>query len=44
MIQQFYLTHREDPNIYYYSELVDVEVMAMKKYPTFPKAPGQEPR
>ena len=36
MIEQFYLTHREDPNKYYHTRIEeDLGVMAIYKYYTF---------
>ena len=40
MGHSLYLTHRDDTNWYYHSGKVDLRVMAMKRYSTFPKAPG----
>ena len=37
MIKKFYLTYRWDPNWYDHSGSVDLGVMAMKGYSTFPK-------
>ena len=43
MIKYFYLTHRWDPNRYYHSRTVNLEVTAMKEYFTFRKAQRLEP-
>ena len=42
MIKQFYLIHRWDHNRSL-GVRVDLEVMALKEYFTFSKAPGLEP-
>ena len=39
MIKYFYLTHKREPNRYYHSESVDLGVMAVNGYSTFPNAP-----
>ena len=42
MIKQFYLTHTSDPNRYYQVR-VNLGVMAIKEYFTFPKDLGLKP-
>ena len=45
MIEQFYLTHRWDPNKYYQSGVrVDLGVMLMKGYSPFAKVPQLDPQ
>ena len=40
MIELLYLTHRWDPNVYYYLISVNLDI-AMNRYSIFPKAPGR---
>ena len=43
MIKLFNLTYRWGPIRYYHSESMDLGIIAMKEYSTFPKAPELEP-